>query len=90
MFIKHAKQAGGSGSTKTYVVFDDDVPVGYYSLTVGQVEKSEVPKRVTQGMGNYHIPVIILARMAVRKELSGQEHRSRHVTRCDKTSIDGR
>ena len=71
-FIKHAKQAGGSGSAKTYVVFDDDTPVAYYSLTVGQVEQSEVPKRVAQGMGNYHIPVIILARMAVSKNYQGK------------------
>ncbi|HAU1153063.1 TPA: GNAT family N-acetyltransferase [Legionella pneumophila] len=71
-FIKHAKQASGSGSAKTYVVFDDDLPVGFYSLTVGQVEQSEVSKRVAQGMGNYHIPVIILARMAVRKDYQGK------------------
>lgn len=71
-FIKHAKQASGSGSAKTYVVFDDDIPVAYYNLTVGQVEQSDVSKRVAQGMGNYHIPVIILARMAVRKDYQGK------------------
>lgn len=71
-FIKHAKQSGESGSARTYVVFDDDAPVGYYSLTVGQVEQSEVPKRVAQGMGNHHIPVIILARMAIRQDYQGK------------------
>ncbi|WP_367606784.1 GNAT family N-acetyltransferase [Legionella sp. W05-934-2] len=72
-FIKNAKQAGGSGSAKTYVVFDDDSPVAFYSLTVGQVEQSEVSKRIAHGMGNYPIPVIILAKMAVSKNYQGKQ-----------------
>lgn len=71
-FMKHSKLASGSGSAKTYVVVDDAIPVAYYSLTVGQVGQSEVPKRVTIGMGKHNIPVIILARMAVIKDYQGR------------------
>ena len=38
---------------------------GYYSLTVGQIDTLEAPERVRRGMGQYPIPLIILARLAV-------------------------
>jgi len=66
--IRHARQAQSSGSARTFVVADesiDDQVVGYFSLTVGQVEPTEVPERVCKGMGQYPIPVVILARLAV-------------------------
>lgn len=39
--------------------------IGYFSLTVGQVDTLEVPERIRKGMGQYPIPVVILARLAV-------------------------
>jgi len=42
--------------------------VGYYSLTVGQVDTLQAPERVRKGMGQYPIPVVpvvLLARQAV-------------------------
>ncbi|MCK6412402.1 MAG: GNAT family N-acetyltransferase [Azonexus sp.] len=62
---RHARQAQGSGSAKTFVVADDDRVVGYFSLTVGQVDTLEAPERIRKGMGRYPIPVVILARLAV-------------------------
>jgi GNAT superfamily N-acetyltransferase len=67
--LRHAWQAQGSGSAKTFVVADDDRVAGYFSLTVGQVDILEVPERTRKGMGQYPIPVVILARLAV----SGQD-----------------
>ena len=63
--IRHSRQAQSSGSAKTFVVTDSGRVVGYFSLTVGQVDTYEVPERVRQGMGQYPIPVVILARLAV-------------------------
>ena len=71
-FIKHAKQANGSGSARTYVVYDDDIPIGFYSLASGSVETNEVSERVSKGMGKHPIPVVILVRMAVKKEYQGR------------------
>lgn len=71
-FIKHAKQANGSGSARTYVVYDDDIPIGFYSLASGSVETTEVSERVSKGMGKHPIPVVILVRMAVKKEYQGK------------------
>lgn len=46
-------------------VTDSGSVVGYFSLTVGQVDTYEVPERVRQGMGQYPLQVVILARLAV-------------------------
>ena len=39
--------------------------MGYFSLTVGQIDTLEAPERVRRGMGQYPIPLVILARLAV-------------------------
>lgn len=71
--LRHARQAQGSGSAKTFVVVDDDDRVaGYFSLTVGQVDTMEAPERIRKGMGQYPVPVVILARLAVSQEHQGR------------------
>lgn len=70
--FRHARQAQGSGSAKTFVVADDDRVVGYFSLTVGQVDTLEAPERIRKGMGQYPIPVVILARLAVSLQDQGR------------------
>jgi GNAT superfamily N-acetyltransferase len=69
---RHARQAQAAGSAKTYVVAEDDRVVGYFSLTVGQVDTLEAPDRVRKGMGRFPIPVVILARLAVSREDQGR------------------
>lgn len=71
--LRHARQAQGSGSAKTFVVAaDGDDRVGsYFSLTVGQVDTLEAPERIRKGMGQYPVPVVILARLAVSREHQG-------------------
>src|SRR5690554_7387626 len=59
--VRHARQAQGSGSAKTFVVSDGHRVAGYFSLTVGQVDSLDAPDRVRKGMGQYPIPVVILA-----------------------------
>ena len=63
--LRHARQAQGSGSARTFVACDGERVAGYYSLTVGQIDTLEAPERVRRGMGQYPIPLIILARLAV-------------------------
>jgi GNAT superfamily N-acetyltransferase len=63
---RHAHASSAGGSAKTFVVTtSDEEVVGYYSLTVGQVEPTEAPARLGKGMGRYPIPVVLLARLAV-------------------------
>jgi len=70
--LRHARQAQGSGSAKTFVVVDDDRVTGYFSLTVGQVDTLEAPERIRKGMGQYPVPVVILARLAVSTQDQGR------------------
>ena len=70
--LRHARQAQGSGSAKTFVVADDDWVVGYFSLTVGQIDTLDAPERIRKGMGQYPLPVVILARLAVSVEDQGR------------------
>jgi GNAT superfamily N-acetyltransferase len=70
--LRHARQTQASGSAKTYAVAENQRLVGYYSLTVGQIDTLEAPDRVRKGMGAYPIPVVILARLAVAIENHGR------------------
>ncbi|MCK7575632.1 MAG: GNAT family N-acetyltransferase [Chromatiales bacterium] len=63
--LQHARQAQGSGSARTFVACDQDRVIAYYSLTVGQIDTLEAPERIRRGMGQYPIPPVILARLAV-------------------------
>lgn len=63
--LRHARQAQSSGSARTFVSCDGERVAGYYSLTVGQIDTLEAPERIRRGMGQYPIPLIILARLAV-------------------------
>ncbi|MFY8134240.1 MAG: GNAT family N-acetyltransferase [Aquimonas sp.] len=70
--LRHARQAQGSGSAKTFVVSEDDRVAAYFSLTVGQIDTFDAPERIRKGMGLYPIPVVILARLAVDRQNQGQ------------------
>ena len=70
--VRHARQAQAAGSAKTFVVVDRGRIVGYFSLTVGQVDTLEAPERIRKGMGQYPIPVVLLARLAVSLQHQGR------------------
>jgi len=59
------RQALGSGTAKTFVVSEAGRVAGYFRLTVGQIDTLDAPERIRKGMGQYPIPVVILARPAV-------------------------
>ncbi len=46
--------------------------MGYYTLVVGDVELAKAPAAVKKGLGQYPIPVIILARLAIDKSVQNQ------------------
>lgn len=69
--IRHARQAQSSGSAKTFVAAEADRVAGFFSLTVGQVDTLEAPERIRKGMGQYPVPVVILARLGVSVQHQG-------------------
>lgn len=70
--LRHARQAQGSGSARTFVLCDGEQVAGYFSLTVGQIDTLEAPERIRRGMGQYPIPLVILARLAVDLDYQGR------------------
>lgn len=70
--LRHARQAQGSGSARTFVVCDGARVAGYFSLTVGQIDTVDAPDRMRRGMGQYPIPLVILARLAVDLNYQGK------------------
>lgn len=60
-----------NGSSRTYVAMDGKVVVGYFSLSYGSVEHSSTPPRVSQGLGKYPVPVLVITRLAVDKPYQG-------------------
>jgi len=59
-------------SARTYVATRGERVVGYYTLAAGSVRREETPRRVAQGLAQYPVPVILLARLAVDKGEQGK------------------
>jgi GNAT superfamily N-acetyltransferase len=62
---KHAFANHQNRSSRTYVATRDARVVGYYTLAAGSVSREDMPRRVAQGLGQYPVPVILLARLGV-------------------------
>ncbi len=65
--VRHALQAHQSDSAKVYVVCAESSRrvVAYYALAAGSIEHASAPARLTEGVGRYPVPVVILTRMGV-------------------------
>lgn len=71
--IDHALQAHRSGLSRVYVVRDlnqvDERVVGYYALAAGRVAPADASRRLMQGAGRYHQPVVIVTRLGVDRSV---------------------
>ena len=54
-----------AGMCTVFVTSAADQVAGYYALATGGVEKAEAPDRITRGVPNHPIPVVLLARLAI-------------------------
>lgn len=61
-----------SNLSQTYILSRNNQVIAYYSLTVGNVEHKNAPRRIIEGAGQYPVPVMVLARLAVSKEEQGK------------------
>lgn len=59
-------------AARTYVVTRGSRVVGYYTLAAGSVSRDDAPPRVAKGLGNYPVPIILLARLAVDRSEQGK------------------
>ena len=63
---RYSRHAEAAGSARVFVTTDGARIVGYYALTVGQVEPGEATERLRKGQPRgSSVPVAILARLAV-------------------------
>jgi GNAT superfamily N-acetyltransferase len=70
---RHALKNQEADSSQTYIVHRDGSVIGYYSLTVGSVDRLDCPPGITAEMPpDYPIPVILLARLAVDRSEQGR------------------
>ncbi|BCJ72429.1 N-acetyltransferase GCN5 [Catellatospora sp. IY07-71] len=73
--IRHALQAHRAGLSRVYVVRGLEQPesrvVGYYALAAGSVAPADASRRMMQGAGGYHQPVVILTRLGVDQSVQG-------------------
>lgn len=69
----HARQAQLKGLTKTFVSCAQQRVIGYFSLSVGQVDSRELPGhgQVPLDRVAFPVPVVILGRLAVDKLYQG-------------------
>ena len=74
LFLKrHALKNQEVDSAQTYVVSREGYVIGYYSLTVGSVERADCAPEITSDMPpDYPVPIILLARLAVDRKEHGQ------------------
>lgn len=61
----HAQQAQANCSARTFVVAEAGLVLGYFSLSVGQVDTLSAPQPSCQGQEPDPVPLVILARLAV-------------------------
>src|SRR5208337_3096221 len=69
---KYALTNHQNRSARTYVAERGERVVGYYTLAAGSVGREETPRRVAKGLGQYPVPVILLARLAVNMSEGGR------------------
>ena len=68
---RRARVNQASDASRTYVVCEGKVVVGYYALASGAVTQATAPGRFRRNMPD-PIPVVVLARLAVDKRFQGR------------------
>ena len=72
---RYARQNHDRGHTKTYVAVSAVEPsriLGYYSIAPASIDFGVVPESITRRFPRYPIPVFLLARLAVHRDVQGQ------------------
>lgn len=70
--IRNALQSQQANASQTYVAVSGAEVAGYYTLVVGQVEHDAAPERLKKGVARHPIPIMLLARLAVRSRQHGK------------------
>jgi GNAT superfamily N-acetyltransferase len=70
--VRFALQNQQAGASQTYVALADEQIAGYYTLAVGQVDYDNAPPRLTKGLAQHPVPIMLLARLAIATSWQGK------------------
>jgi len=59
-------------SARTFVLTRNDRVIGYFSLTMGSVLRSDAPAKLVRGLPTYPVGMVLLARLAVDRREQGK------------------
>ena len=68
----HALAAQKMDSARTFLLVEEHRVLGYFSLTMGSVHRSEPPAALVRGLPAYPVGMALLARLAVDADHQGQ------------------
>lgn len=68
---RHAMTAYTRDLARTYLLLDEDVPVGYYVLTAHKISRNALPRALGRG-GPEEVPAVLLAKLAVDRRCQGR------------------
>ena len=71
-FVRHALASQRANASRTYVGLADDAVIGFYTLVVGEIAHEDAAERLTRGLARHPVPVMVLARLAVRTDWQGK------------------
>lgn len=69
---RHALAAQQMDSARTFLLMQEDRVVGYFSLTMGSVLRSDAPAKLVRGLPAYPVGMVLLARLAVDRNEQGK------------------
>src|SRR5947209_4727733 len=69
---RFAKTNHKKGIGKTFVLLIDSTVVGYYTVSMGEIEFSSIPENLRTGLPKYPIPVARIGRLAVHSDFQGK------------------
>jgi predicted N-acetyltransferase YhbS len=68
---RHSIAAQQMDTARTFVLIGDGEVVGYISLTMGSVLRTDAPARLIRGLPAYPVGMVLLARLTVHREYQG-------------------
>ena len=84
---RHALAAQQMDSARTFIACRGTKTVGYFSLTMGSVGRTEPPPSLVRGMPRYPIAAVILARLAIAEEEQGKGLGARLLADALRTAV---
>jgi GNAT superfamily N-acetyltransferase len=70
--IRYALGNQQANASQTYLALYKTEVIGFYSLVVGHISFNDAPERLTKGLARHPVPIMLLARLAVRTSWQGR------------------